>query len=208
MNRRSLIFIFALIGLIIPLALMMLTPSFSLMELIAIVAITVSLLAGGWVAMRRRTPPGAATGPAAAATGEKKAASLPDARAPVFRVGAALAILLVVSVAMGAIYATGGSQAGPAAPAETGEEPAAVARSVNPMGGIALPLIVGVVGGIVLIAVLAAVIRPRPDDDSAAGAEDRPGMDWNTMLRPESGEEEDDTGAVDWWVSQLRKKDD
>ncbi len=209
MNRRFIFLTLAIIGLFVPLALMMLMPSFSLVELIAIVTIAATLLAGGWVAMRRtRTPSDPTPGPAPNGVEAKEPASPPDAQSIVFRVGAALAILLVVSVAMGALYATGGSQAEPAAPVETREEPTAIARSVNPLGGIALPLIVGIGGGVVLIAVLSAVIRSRPGENATAEGEDQPGVDWNAMLRPDGDEEEDDGSIVDWWVSQLRKKDD
>jgi hypothetical protein len=209
MNRRFIFLTLAIIGLFVPLALMMLMPSFSLVELIVIVTIAATLLAGGWVAMRRmRTPSDSTPGPAPNGVEAKEPASPPDTQAIVFRVGAALAILLVVSVAMGVFYATGGSQAEPAAPVAT-SEPATVARSVNPLGGVALPLIAGIAGGVVLIAVLAAVMRSGPDENRpAAEAEDQPGVDWNAMLRPDSDEEGDDSGIVDWWVSQLRKKDD
>jgi hypothetical protein len=211
MNRRYILTALVIVGLFVPLALMMLMPSFSLVELIVIVTIAATLLAGGWIAMRRmRTPSNPAPGPAPDVVEANEPASPPDAQAIVFRVGAALAILLIVSVAMGALYAAGGSQAEPAAPAAT-IEPATMARSVNPLGGIALPLIVGIAGGVVLIAVLAAVMRSGPDENRpAAEAEDQdqPGVDWNAMLRPDGDEEEDDGGIVDWWVSQLRKKDD
>lgn len=204
MNRRSITMFFVIgISLFVPLALAVLTPSFSLIELAIIVVLAVSLLAGGWFAIRRAQQPSNPAPVSPPEAGDDKPARSPDAEAPVFRVGAALAVLLVLSVGIGALYVTGMDQ--PAITPQT-EDTSAMARSINPMGGIALPLIVGIGGGIALIAVLAAVIRARPDEGDASG-EEEPGVDWRTMLSPESSDEED-SGIVDWWVSQLKKKDD
>lgn len=205
MNRRFILITLAIVGLSVPLVLAMFAPSFSLVELAAVALLGMGLLAGGWIAMRRsRRPPNPAPGPASDTNGARRPASPPDAQATVFLVGAILFVLLVIGLGMGAHYAAGVDRTEPASPAVSGE-PTTMVRSVNPMAGVALPLIVGIGGGLVLIVLLASVTRSQASEPAA---EDRPDMDWNTMLRPEDDEEGDDSGIIDWWVNQLRKKDD